>query len=160
VKLLAVGNCGLKATQAGNLNYYAAPAAYQHFKVTLGTQTITFANPGTQTYGTPLKLKASASSGLPVSFASTTSSVCTVSGSTATFVKSGSCTIKATQSGNTDYAAATPVTQSFTVKHEAQTITFPAIPATPFSAGSIKVVEMVLPKALWKKLWARSQTAG
>jgi hypothetical protein len=50
-----------------------------------------------------------------VSFASTTSAVCTVSGSTVTLVKAGTCTIKATQAGNADYDAAAPVTQSFRV---------------------------------------------
>jgi hypothetical protein len=87
-------------------------------------QTITFANPGTQTVATPLTLSAASTSNLTVSFASETTGVCTVSGTTATMVTSGTCTIQATQAGNTDYAAATPVTQSFTVNGEAQTITF------------------------------------
>jgi hypothetical protein len=81
----------------------------------LTPQTITFANPGTQTVGTPLTLSATATSGLPVAFASTTTSICTVSGTTASFIAAGSCTIQATQAGNTTYAAATPVSRSFTV---------------------------------------------
>ncbi|MGA2085098.1 MAG: fibronectin type III domain-containing protein [Terracidiphilus sp.] len=81
----------------------------------LTQQTITFANPGAQTVGTPLTLSATASSGLTVSFASTTTSVCTVSGTTATFLEAGTCSITASQAGNATYAAATPVTQSFTV---------------------------------------------
>ena len=137
--LVKVGNCGLKATQGGDSTYYyAAPAAYQNFAVTQATQTITFANPGTQTYGTPLTLSATVNSPLTVNYTSTTLPVCTVpvSGSTVTFVKPGSCTIKATVPGNTYYAAATPVTQSFTVKQAAQTITFPTIPATTLVTGS------------------------
>jgi hypothetical protein len=78
-------------------------------------QTITFANPGTQTVGTPLTLTATASSGLTVSFASTTTNYCTVSDTTASFIAAGTCTIQATQAGNATYAAATPVSQSFTV---------------------------------------------
>jgi hypothetical protein len=50
-----------------------------------------------------------------VSFASITSSVCTVSGATVTLVGVGTCTIQATQAGNTNYSAATPVNQSFLV---------------------------------------------
>ncbi|MGB0063509.1 MAG: choice-of-anchor D domain-containing protein, partial [Terracidiphilus sp.] len=46
-------------------------------------QTITFSNPGTQTAGTPLPLIATATSGLTVAFTSATTSVCTVSGTTA-----------------------------------------------------------------------------
>ena len=92
-------------------------------------QTINFAAVGTQTVGTPLTLVATASSGLPVSFASQTTGACTVNGTTATFLTAGTCTIQATQAGNTAYAAATPVSQSFAVTSASgsllpQTITF------------------------------------
>ena len=86
-------------------------------------QTITFENPGTQTVGKPLTLSAKASSALAVSFASETVSVCTVSGKKATFFKTGVCTVKATQAGNSTYAAAKPVSQSFKVEGKPQTIT-------------------------------------
>jgi hypothetical protein len=101
-------------------------SASHAYSITVNTaaQTITFANSGTQTVATPLTLSASSTSNLTVSFASETTSVCTVSGTIATMVTSGTCTIQATQAGNTDYAAATQVTQSFTVNGEAQTITF------------------------------------
>jgi hypothetical protein len=52
---------------------------------------------------------------LPVTFTSTTTSICTVSGTTATFIASGTCTIDANQAGNSTYVAATMVPQSFTV---------------------------------------------
>ena len=79
-------------------------------------QTITFpaltdVSPNTP----PFNVSATASSELPVSFASNTPSVCTVSGNTVTVLISGGCSITATQAGNATYAAATPVTQSFTV---------------------------------------------
>jgi uncharacterized protein (TIGR03437 family) len=53
--------------------------------------------------------------GLPVGFASLTTSVCTASGSQVTLAAAGTCTIQATQAGNADYAAAVPVNQTFTV---------------------------------------------
>ncbi len=81
----------------------------------LTAQTITFGNPGAQSQGTPLTLVASASSGLAVTFTSATLNVCTVSGATATFVAAGTCTIDANQPGNTTYAAASQVQQSFSV---------------------------------------------
>jgi len=65
--------------------------------------------------GTPLTLRATASSGLMVNFASTTTSVCTVSGTRATFIVAGTYSITASQAGNSTYTAATPVSQSFTV---------------------------------------------
>lgn len=80
-------------------------------------QTITFANPGSQVEGTQLGLAATAGSGLPVTYNSSTPSVCTVNSTTGTasLLQSGTCTITASQAGNGIYSAATPVTQSFTV---------------------------------------------
>ncbi|MGA9038947.1 MAG: hypothetical protein WB421_00290, partial [Terriglobales bacterium] len=60
-------------------------------------------------------------------FASQTTSICTVSGTVATFIAAGNCTIQATQAGNSTYAAATAVSRSFTVNAaslQSQTITF------------------------------------
>jgi len=78
-------------------------------------QTITFNNPGAQTVGTQLTLVATATSGLMVTLTPQTANVCTLSGATATFVTTGTCTIQATQGGNASYSAAAPVTQSFLV---------------------------------------------
>ncbi|WP_211209725.1 beta strand repeat-containing protein [Uliginosibacterium gangwonense] len=79
-------------------------------------QTITFANPGSQNFGTTPTLSATASSGLTVSFTSSTTGVCTVTtGGALTFVTIGTCTINADQAGNGSYAAATTVTRSFSV---------------------------------------------
>ena len=80
------------------------------------TQTITFANPGIQNFGTSPTLFASTTSNLTVSFSSATTGVCTVtSGGALTFVTAGSCSINADQAGNTLYAPATTVNQQFTV---------------------------------------------
>ncbi len=79
------------------------------------TQIITFNNPGTQTVGAPLTLSATANSSLTVSFTSATPSVCTVSGTTATFNVAGTCTINASAGGNSTYGPAAQVSQSFTV---------------------------------------------
>ena len=86
-------------------------------------QTINFAAVGAQTVGATATLSATASSGLPVSFVSETASVCTVSGSTATMIASGTCTLEATQAGNSQYEPASAV-QDVAVGGQAQTITF------------------------------------
>ncbi|WP_144346540.1 putative Ig domain-containing protein, partial [Shewanella xiamenensis] len=78
-------------------------------------QTITFANPGAQNFGTSPNLSANSTSGLAVSFSSSTTGVCTVSGSTLTFVTAGTCTINAEQAGNSSYLAAATVSRTFTV---------------------------------------------
>jgi hypothetical protein len=96
-----------------------------------GTQTISFGSIASQTVNTPLTLTATASSGLAVSYASSTPAICTVSGSTASLIAAGTCTITASQAGNTVYTAAKSVTQSFSVAagQQAQTITFNPIAA-------------------------------
>jgi hypothetical protein len=132
------GTCAIQASQAGNDTWAAATPVSRSFTVDatpLKPQSITFNFPGTQTVGTALTLSATASSGLAVSFASQTTSVCTVSGTTATFAKAGTCIIQALQAGNATWAAATPVSQSFPVNPEPQTITFNA-PGTQ-SAGAL-----------------------
>ncbi len=83
--------------------------------LSLASQSITFAAIAAQASGTSLALQAGASSRLPVTFASATPSVCTVSGSTAALLTGGICKLTASQVGNALYAPATPVSQSFTV---------------------------------------------
>jgi hypothetical protein len=60
-------------------------------------------------------IAATASSGLAVAFASDTAAVCTVAGSTVHLVAAGTCTIRASQAGNSTYNPAPDVTQSFQV---------------------------------------------
>ncbi len=80
-------------------------------------QTITFTQPTGVVFkaGATVALKATASSGLAVAFASTTPAACTVAGTTATIVKAGTCTVKASQAGNATYAAAADVSVSFAI---------------------------------------------
>ncbi|HET6434786.1 MAG TPA: putative Ig domain-containing protein, partial [Xanthomonadaceae bacterium] len=81
-----------------------------------GAQTIAFANPGTQNFGTTPTLGATATSGLAVSFSSATTGVCTItSGGTLTFLVAGTCTIDADQAGDATYLPAPTVSQSFAV---------------------------------------------
>jgi sugar lactone lactonase YvrE len=103
------------AVATGYTESAVSTAAYNIIPFTPQTQTIVFPAIPAQTVGTPLTLSATASSGLAVTFTSTTTSICTVSGSTATFIASGACTIDANQAGNSAYAAASQAQQSFTV---------------------------------------------
>jgi sugar lactone lactonase YvrE len=113
--------------QAGNTNYAAATQVPITISVLgpLPTQTITFNQPQTQVGGTSLTLAATASSGFPVTYTSSTTSVCTVSGSKVTFASvnaTSACTITATQPGDNIYfAAAVPVTVTFAVNQAGQT---------------------------------------
>ena len=94
------------------------------------SQTITFPTLSDITLGgTAPTLAATASSGLTVSYASSTTGVCTVSGSTITIVSTGSCSITASQSGGSGYAAAANVSKSFTITAPAVTNTYVQTPA-------------------------------
>jgi mono/diheme cytochrome c family protein len=106
----------------GNTSYAAATPVSISFTVaaavgpTLISQSISFTSPGNLMLGTPAPaLAATATSNLPVSFASATLSVCTVSGSTLNLLLPGTCTVSAIQPGDATYAAAATVSNSFYV---------------------------------------------
>ncbi|MFZ3161667.1 MAG: cytochrome c [Rhodoferax sp.] len=123
--LVAPGTCSLRASQGGDAAYNAAVPVVNTLTVASATglvlpsQSISFASPGAQTVGTPATLSATSSSGLAVAFASTTPSVCTVSGNTLTPLAAGNCTITADQAGNASFAAAATVSRTFAVSNPA-----------------------------------------
>ena len=78
-------------------------------------QSITFSLPISATVSTSAALTATASSGLAVAYQVTNSSICTAAGSTVSFLSIGTCTILATQAGNTNYVAAPNVTVNVSV---------------------------------------------
>jgi MBG domain-containing protein/YDG domain-containing protein/concanavalin A-like lectin/glucanase superfamily protein/uncharacterized protein DUF2341 len=89
--------------------------------VNAGNQSITFPSPGNQTYGVgPIALGATASSGLPVSY-SVISGPATVSGSTLTITGAAPVTIQASQAGNANWNAATPVSQTISIAQKSVT---------------------------------------
>lgn len=81
------------------------------------TQTITFAQPDAVVLGTlPYTLTATSTSGLAVSFTSSTTSICTITTAGRITIKAvGTCTINADQAGNSTYWVATQVARSFLV---------------------------------------------
>jgi hypothetical protein len=87
------------------------------------SQSISFGPLANQTYGVaPITLSASATSGLPVSFA-VLSGPATLSGNVLTVTGVGTVTVEATQPGNANFEAAVPVDQSFTVAPATPTVT-------------------------------------
>jgi hypothetical protein len=100
------------------------------------TQTISFTLPSPVTYGTPpITLTATGgASGNPVTF-SIVSGPGSITGSILTITGGGTIVVAANQAGNTNYSAATQVTQTLLVNPEAQTINFTA-PASPVTYGN------------------------
>lgn len=124
VTAVAVGTCTINANQPGDGTYWsAAPAVAKSAPVSNsgsggGTtaQSINFPVLSDQQLSTGhINVSATASSGLTVTFASQTSGVCTVSGNVVTLLAAGTCTIVASQVGDATYAAASPVSHSFSV---------------------------------------------
>lgn len=120
------GVCTIAANQAGGtvgaVNFNAAAQVTQNVAVQSG-QSISFpaqSNPtqSVVTGGTfAIAPAATATSGLPVTYASLTPAVCTVAGTAAsvTVLSSGTCTIAASQPGNDYFTAAASVNQSVQV---------------------------------------------
>ena len=122
----SAGTRSITAAYAGSAPYAPSASAAVSQSVDKRSQTVTFTStaPGSATVGGAYTVTATATSNLTVAILSTTTGVCTVSGSTVTFVVAGTCTIAADQAGDAAYAAALQVTQSFTVSKVAQSISF------------------------------------
>jgi hypothetical protein len=121
--IAGVGTVIIDAAQAGNTTTAPATASIT-ITVTQASQTIAFTNPTaseTVTVGVaPIVLAATATSGLPVTFAidsKSTAGAATLGsdGKTLTIVAAGTVIIDATQAGNANYAAATPASITITV---------------------------------------------
>ena len=134
VSFVGVGTCVIDADQAGDANYDPAPQATQSFAVGKGAQTITFTStpPTGAVVGGPIYALAATggASANPVLFSTGSPAVCTVSGTTVSFVGAGTCVIDADQAGDANYDPAPQATQSFAVGKGAQTITFTSTPPT------------------------------
>ncbi len=107
----------------------------------MGNQSITFEAQAGQTFspgGTfAISPLASASSGLEVSYGSSTTDVCTVSGTEVSIVAVGTCTLTADQSGDVAWNAAPQVEQSLIIGQASQVLVFPpqTVASHPFVAG-------------------------
>ena len=106
------GTCTVKYDQAGDANYNAAPQVTETVTAQKASQTITFAPLPDKTYGDPdFTVSATASSGLdgllrrlrPLHRL----------GTTVHLTAPGSCTITASQGGDSNYSAATDVPRTF-----------------------------------------------
>jgi hypothetical protein len=111
------GSNSVTATFTGSGTYPASASSMVTVTVTSNgaTQTIDFGTLASRALGdVPFTVSATATSGLAVDFNSQTPATCTVSGATVTLVAVGTCTIQATQAGNSTWAAAS-ASQSFQV---------------------------------------------
>jgi hypothetical protein len=114
VHLTGSGSCTITASQAGNSNVNAAPDVPRSFTIARANQTITFGSlPNKLVTDPDFSVSATASSGLAVSFAA--NGQCTIAGTTVHLTGAGSCTITASQAGDSNFNAAPDVPRSFTI---------------------------------------------
>src|SRR5205085_7777352 len=122
VHITGAGSCTITASQAGDSNYNAAADVPQPFSIAKASQTITFAALPGKTFGDPdFSVGATASSSLAVTFGA--SGNCTVTGSTVHLTGAGSCTITASQAGDSNFNPAADVPQPFSIDIGGQNIT-------------------------------------
>ena len=107
VRIVSGGTCTLTYQTKETATYLASDLYKVSFEVTRDPQTVTFALPATvNTSAKTLPLTATTTSGGAVTYVSSTAANCSVSGSTLTLLKSGSCSVTATQAGTPTLAPA------------------------------------------------------
>jgi hypothetical protein len=113
VQIVGGGTCTLSYQSEANTSFLTSDLYKVSFEVTRDPQTITFAPVTTADIATKIvTLTATASSGGTVTFASTSTENCTISGSTLNLLKAGNCVITASQVGTSTFA---PVSTSATI---------------------------------------------
>jgi len=107
LKVFSGGNCVLTYQSLGNASYLPSDMYTQTIVFEKASQTISFAlPPAVKVVDKTLNLTASSSSGNQVTYTSTPSSLCTISGSVLNLLKTGNCSVTATQVGTTTLASA------------------------------------------------------
>jgi serine protease len=121
IRLLNLGICTVRATQAGNAIYERAPSIERSFTIVQGSQTIGLGVLTDRAFD-PTVLQALprySSASLPLNYSGLTSSVCEPRFNGTDFelhtFRPGTCTIRAEQEGTSTYRAADPVTRTFEV---------------------------------------------
>ena len=129
---------GVAASFAGDASY-ASSSGSNSLTIAKADQTITFGALPARTYGDPsFTVSATASSGLAITFGAVGN--CTIATAGVTITGAGSCTITASQSGDTNYNAAPDAPQAFSIAPSNQTITFDPLPEQrPFSDSPFTV---------------------
>jgi hypothetical protein len=144
ITLTGPGTVTLTATQAGNSGYAAAKPVTISFAVKQAPQSLTpFAAIAAKSYGAaPFAIPPPVSSaGLPVTV-TVKSGPATFADNVVTLTGVGAVTLGATAAGNADYLPAAPVTTTFTVAKEAQSIgALATITTQAFSTTPLTVTE-------------------
>jgi hypothetical protein len=105
----AAGTCVVRASRAAN-DKFAATSVTRTIQIRKAAQSISFTPVTVRRVSQgEYALVATSSSGLPVTFATNSTTVCSVSGTTLNLIAAGPCVVIATQAGDTKFAAAKTV---------------------------------------------------
>jgi formylglycine-generating enzyme required for sulfatase activity/murein DD-endopeptidase MepM/ murein hydrolase activator NlpD len=122
--LTGAGTVVVRASQAGDATYSAAASVDRSFTVRKLDQSIAFGSLVDQSIGyAPFTLMATASSGLPIAFSIVSGPAVVLRDKLVPF-GTGIVVVRASQVGDTIYAAAVPVDRRFTVRKLDQSLTF------------------------------------
>ena len=113
IKIINSGTCTLTYQTKETPTYLASDLYKVTFEVTRDAQTISFTPPATANLSAKsLTLSATASSAGAITFETTSTGICSISGATLNLLKSGNCAITATQAGTSTLA---PISATSTV---------------------------------------------
>ena len=113
VRIVGGGTCTLTYQTKETATYLASDLYRVTFEVVRDPQTITFTPPATANLASrTVALSATASSGGAVTYATTSTGICSITGSTLNLLMRGNCAITATQAGTTTLA---PISATATV---------------------------------------------
>ena len=130
VSFIAAGTCTVTVDAPANANYNAAATATQSFAVGKGSQSLSFTSTAplnAVVFGSTYSVSGVSSVGSLIpsfSIDSSTSTICSISGQTVSFLKAGACLINMNQPGSLDYAAAPTRQQDVIVGKGSQIIQF------------------------------------
>ena len=113
VRLISGGTCILTYETSATSTYLASDVYQQTFEILRDPQTISFTLPSTVNISSrSITLTSTASSGAAVTYSTTSTGICSITGSTLNLLTSGNCAVTATQVGTSTLA---PVSSTATV---------------------------------------------
>ena len=107
VRLISGGVCTLTYETAATSTYLASDVYQQTFEILRDPQTISFTLPSNANVSSKsLALTSTASSGASVTYSTTSTGICSITGSTLNLLTGGNCAVTATQAGTSTLAPA------------------------------------------------------
>lgn len=140
ITITGAGPVTLAANQAGNALYASAPQVTTSFTVARSSQSIAFPQSTTNlSVGQTVSLTATSSSSLPVSY-TLVGGPATLTGGSLKISGPGTVSVVASQVGNSNYLAATPITNNYTTRSNQTISAFGIITNRPYSTNPQTII--------------------